>query len=160
MSQTVPAPAAVPSQRAGWFTRMLHRSYSRGTALNFFIARRIRPAGIGVLIVIVLTAGIGFGQPKVPVYQIFSLTVGMALIAIPWAFSRRARLQAKRELPRYATVGEHVRYTIRLTNTGKKTLRRAWVAETSADPRPSAEEFAARREPDEEKRNIFDRTFA
>lgn len=139
---------------------MLHRSYSRGAALNFFVSRRIRPAGVGVIIVIVLTAGIGFGQPKIPVYQIFSLTTGMGLIAIPWAFSRRARMQAKRELPRYATVGEHVRYTIRLTNTGKRTLRRAWVAETAGDPRPTAEEFSARREPGEEDRNLFDRTFA
>jgi uncharacterized protein (DUF58 family) len=158
MSETPPPAAALPP---GWFARQLHRNYSRGAALNFFFSRRIRPAGVGLLIVIVLTAGLGFGHPQMrTVYQIFSLSFGMALIAVPWAFSRRAKLHATRELPRYATVGESVRYTIRVTNTGARPLRRAWIAETLLDPRPTAAEFARRREPGEEDRNLFDRTFA
>ncbi len=162
MSKAIPATAARGhGQKVGWFARELHRNYSRGAALNFFFSRRIRPAGIGLFIVLVLATGLGFGHPRrSSVYQIFSLSAGMGLIALPWAISRRVKLSAKRELPRYATVGEHVRYTIRVTNTGKRSVSRAWISETSIDPRPTPAEFANRREPGEEKRNWFDRKTA
>lgn len=162
MNPAPPAAAAADGHGhpPGWFARFLHWSYMNGTGIRFFIARRLRPAGVGMLIVIVVATSLGIGHQRWSVYQIFSLAVGMMLIAIPWAFSRRAMIQAKRELPRYGTAGEAVRYTIRVTNTGKRPLRRAFMAETPADPRPGVLEFTQRREPGEEKRNGFDRVFA
>ena len=144
----------------GWFVRFTHAWYSRGAALGFFFSRRFRPAGAGLIIVMVLTAGLGFGHQKSPVYQIFSFAAGMGLIALPWALLRRASIRAKRELPKYATAGETIRYTIRITNVARRPLRRAWVEETPADPRPGLAEFFHRREPGEEDRNWFDRTLA
>jgi len=153
-------PVTSTAFRPSLFTRFTHAWYSRGAAVGYFFARRFRPAGAGLLIVIVLTAGLGFGHRKAPVYQIFSLAVGMGLLALPWAFIRRARIQARRELPLYATAGETIRYTVRVTNTGSRPLRRAWLTETPPDPRPGLLEFALRREPGEEDRNAFDRKFA
>lgn len=144
----------------GVFTRFIHVWYSQSAAISYFFSRRFLPAGVGIVIVIVLTAGLGIGYRKEPVYQIFSLAVGMFCLSIPWAFLRRAKIQAKRELPLYATAGETIRYTIRATNTGRWNLRRAWLMETPPDPRPSLLEFFLRREPGEEDRNLFDRTFA
>jgi uncharacterized protein (DUF58 family) len=151
--------AAKPA-RPGIAAKLLHAWYSRGAAVRFFFARRFRPAGVGLVALLLLAGGLGIGHPKIPVYQVFSLTLGMAVLAVPWAFVRRASIQAERELPRYATAGETLRYSIRVTHTGSFPLRRAWLAETPADPRPGLAEFFQRREPGESDRNWFDRKFA
>ena len=141
--------------------RWLHRTYFRGSGVRFFIARRLRPAGFAVGVVIVITGSMGLGLPRDSIYQIFSLALGMALIGLPWAFLRRAKLTALRELPRYATAGETIRYSVTVTHAGKKRrLQRAWLAESTPDPRPASEDFIHQREPGEEKRNAFDRTLA
>ncbi|HVJ45728.1 MAG TPA: DUF58 domain-containing protein [Luteolibacter sp.] len=151
---------AAKTVRPGLAAKLLHAWYSRGAAMRFFFARRFRPAGVGLIAIIVLAAGLGIGHPRIPVYQIFSLTIGMAVIAVPWAFARRASIRAERELPHYATAGETIRYSVHVTHTGSLPLRRAWLAETPADPRPDLLEFLQRREPGEEDRNWFDRKFA
>jgi len=141
--------------------RGLHRTYWRGTGLNFFFARRIRPAGIGLLVLLIVTSMIGVGPPKDSAYQIFSFTLALIVIAVPWVLFRRAKgLKARRLLPRYATVGEEVRCTLHVTNHGPKSIVAAWLSETPPDPRPPVELFINTREPDEETRNAYDRYFA
>jgi uncharacterized protein (DUF58 family) len=80
------------------------------------------------------------------------------LLSLLWTLLRRAKLSAALELPRHATAGEPLRYTVRLENTGKRVLRGARLTQTPPDPRPSFAEFAGTPEPGEEKRNLFDRT--
>lgn len=159
-SLTPTASAAAPRTAGSGLLRLLYSWYYRGAALGFFFSRRLRPAGAGLVVVIVLTAGLGFGHRRIPVFQLFSFAVGMSLISVPWAAFRRANLRATRELPRYATAGEPVRYTIHVTNRSNSSLHRAWLAETPPDPRPGKQEFVFSREPGEETRNGFDRFFA
>ncbi len=129
--------------------------------MNFFFARRIRPAGLGLCVLLVVASMIGVGPPRASAYQIFSFTLALILIAVPLAFLRKASgLKAQRLLPRYATVGEEVRCTLHVTNHGPRTIHSAWLSETPPDPRPPLELFLNSREPDEEKRNAYDRYFA
>lgn len=150
--------AAQPT--AGWFTRWLYAIYFRSTALRFFFQRRIKPGGVLLLSVIVIGGGLGAGLLRSQAYQLFSLSVILAAIIIPWALLRRADLAATREIPRHSTAGITLRYTIRLTNMGKRAVSHAWLVETPPDPRPVLDDFAHRREPQESQRNRFDRTFA
>src|SRR5690606_33984978 len=110
--------------------------------------------------VMVLTGLLSAVHRRQAVHQVFSLCLGMTAIAVPLAVARRARLTATRETPAHATAGEPMRYTIRVTNRGSRRLRGALLVETPPDPRPSMLEFALEREPEEEKRNRFDRLFA
>ena len=103
---------------------------------------------------------LGIGHDSNAVYQLFSLTFGMTLIALPWTFARRAMVEAKRELPRYATAGEPLRYSVKVWHHGKTSLIRARLSESPPDPRPNLEDFSRLREPGEEERNRFDRTLA
>ena len=128
--------------------------------MHQFIARRLRPAGMALGCVFVLAACLGIAHERAPIYQLFSLSLAMFLIGLPWAMMRRATLEGGRELPRYATAGEPVRYAVRIRNHGKRRLARAWLAESPPDPRPGIDEFSILREPGEEERNQFDRTFA
>ncbi len=161
MSSGSSSPAATAgNSRTGWVYRFLHASYFRGTGVSFFFSRRIRPAGIALCCVVIMGSVLGVGHPQDSVYQIFSLAFGMALIGLPWAFFRKAAIEVRRELPGHATVGEVVRFSVRVRNTGAKRLRRAWMTETPMDSRPPLAEFLHRREPGEEKRNAFDRALA
>lgn len=151
-----PSPRSTPSSDR---IRLLSFLYGRSSAANHFLRRRIRGAGVacGLLIIIAGLFSMGRGTP--PVFQILSLTLGLVAVSFTGAFFRSARLQARRSLPHHATVGEKIRYMVRVKNLGRRTIDHAWLAETAPDPRPAADHFAAVREPGEHRRNPFDRFF-
>jgi uncharacterized protein (DUF58 family) len=138
----------------------LHRIYSRTSGVHHFVARRLRPAGLGLGCFLLVIAFAGAGQERASIYQLFSFCLAMLLLGLPWAMARRARLEAVREVPRYGTAGEPLRYSVRLRNSGKRRLARAWLSESPPDSRPGLAEFSIMREPGEEERNGFDRAFA
>ena len=158
MSPGQPAPATAPHSAV--FLRLLHRSYFHSSSVGHFITRRVCPAGLGLAVVILLGGVLGLGQPRDSVFELFSLAFGMGLLGLPLMLLRRATLSAWREIPRHATVGETIRYTLHVKNAGRRRLRRAWLMETAPDARPGLTEFSLQREPGEAERNGFDRMFA
>lgn len=140
--------------------RRLHRIYHQSSGAHHFIHRRLRPAGTSLGIVLVLAVCLGIGHSRSSIYQLLSLSFAMLLIGLPWAMLRRASLVAVREVPRHATAGSAVRMAVRVRNLGRRRLARAWLSESPPDPRPDFSEFSNLREPGEEERNRFDRTFA
>jgi len=148
-----------PAMRGG-LTRWLHRTYFRSSGFHHFIQRRLRPAGVALGIVLVLATFLALGHPRRSIYQLFSLGVAMGVISLPWALLRGARLEAVRETPRHATAGVPLRIAVRVRNTGRRSIGRAWLVETPPDARPVLEDFTILREPGEEERNRFDRAFA
>lgn len=154
-------PSAITERpRSEKLDRWLHRAYFRGAGMQHFLHRRLRPAGTSIAFILVLATCLSIGHERVPIYQLFSLSLAMLGIGLPWVLLRRARLEARREVPRYATAGEPLRYAVRVTSRCRRRLTRAWLTETPPDPRPDVVEFSKLREPGEEERNSFDRTFA
>ena len=156
-----PTPA-LDSEAAGQqeqFHRWLHRSYRQTSGIRYFFLRRIRPAGIALMAVLVVSMCLGVGHERASVYQVFSLATAMGMIGVIWVFTRSAKLEAERELPRHGTAGEALRYTVRLRNVGRRSVGRAWLLEGEPDSRPPFDEFHLIREPGEEERNWFDRRF-
>lgn len=161
MHANPPPPAdLVVSQRRDKLDRWLHRTYHRSSRIHHFVFRRLRPAGVALGMVFILATCLGVGHAQSSVYQLFSFSLAMLLIGLPWAICRRAPLEANREVPRYATAGEPLRYPVRVRSIGRRRLTRAWLSESPPDPRPGIEEFSKLKEPGEEERNRFDRTFA
>lgn len=138
--------------------RILHAFYNSGSAVQHAFGRRIRPAGAGALLVVSLASFMTIGQPKGSVFAVFAFSLGLTLLALFFVIFRSAKLKATHQLPRYATAGEPVRFSILLENTGRKKLRAANFGQTPPDPRPSLHEFCNIAEPEESKRNAFDRT--
>ncbi len=141
------------------FHRALHRSYLQSSGIRHYFIRRIRPAGIGLAAIMVISMCLGIGHERNAVYQLFSLSVAMGAIGFFWVLFRRVRLKAVRDLPRHGTAGEPLRYSVEVKNVGKRTAARAWLIESEPDTRPPFEEFHNIREPGEEERNWFDRKF-
>jgi uncharacterized protein (DUF58 family) len=152
--------AAADAPPAGRFIRWLHGAYFRGEGIRHFLARRTRPAGAAVTIAMGCLAPLVAAYSRGPIYQSFSICFVLFTTGIIWSFARRARLTARRELPRHATVGVPVSYPVRVRNHGRFRIKRAWLMETPPDPRPDLAGFQRFREPGEDERNRFDRKFA
>jgi uncharacterized protein (DUF58 family) len=159
-ASAVHAPESPARPRRERFERWLHRIYFRSSGLHHSLYRRMRPAGVAVGIVFVLATCLGIGHARSSIYQLFSLSLAMLCISLPWALLRRASLAAVREAPRHATAGVTLRLALRVRNNGRRRVSRAWLAESPPDPRPDVVEFTSLREPGEEERNRFDRCFA
>jgi uncharacterized protein (DUF58 family) len=157
-SPIVPPAAEVP--RGRFFRDPLYLFYFRGTEVNQFLRRRIRPLGIGVMITIVIASGIAAGNAERSVYLTFATACSLMVVALLALPMRRASLSARRELPAHATAGQPVTYRVRLSNHRKRAARRFELLETAPDPRPGRALFRGSREPGEERRNAFDRTLA
>ena len=160
-AKTKKIPSRPPGKAASFRPRDLaYFAYRHGLGMNHFIRRRVRPAAIGLMIVVVITAGAAAGNADAPVFQVFALAC--SLLGVGWVFMvlRRAKVTGERLLPAYATVGHKLSYHVKLHPHKGKSLKRFQLLETPPDPRPSRRIFHASREPGEEKRNFFDRALA
>lgn len=143
----------------GFFRHQIYRIYHRNSALAHFLTHRIRPAGI-LLILLIPAAWILMPQHALgPLFQLRGGIFAVLGVCLIWAFLRRARVSVTRELPRLATAREPMHYRVRVKNRGRGKLAGAKLLDFPPDNRPSLEMFSHSREPGEEKRNIFDRTF-
>jgi hypothetical protein len=82
-----PTPVVTPVPAPGKPWRLIPRDpifhfYSRGTELNHFLRRRIRPLGIGVMISIVISAGIAAGNTDGSVYLTFAMACSLVAVGL------------------------------------------------------------------------------
>jgi uncharacterized protein (DUF58 family) len=152
--------AGAGRRRISLFCRLIHGSYWRGAGWSHFFALRLCPAGLALGVVGVVAGMLAMGQPRESVLGLCALSAVLGMAGLVLVAGRRARVTAEREVPRHGTVGEPLEFSVRVRNTGKRRLARAWLREVPPDPRPPLGEFAARREPGEGRRNAFDRRFA
>jgi uncharacterized protein (DUF58 family) len=118
---------------------------------------RLTPAGWVVLATAGGAAIAGVDTNQTMTYQAFTLLAALLVVAFAAGLTFRARARVERALPQYATAGDPVSYRVALTNLGTRPLVGARLAEDFGDLRPDYAEFAAAREPGEERRNWVDR---
>jgi len=137
--------------------RFIYRALRIVSALDHWLRERLTPAGWLALGVAGTAAAAGLDTNQTVTYRAFTFLA--TLLAISWLASLffRARLEVRRDLPRYATAGERCVYRIVVANRGTRTLAGATVLERFRDPRPGFEEWKRTREPGEERRNWWDR---
>lgn len=143
-----------------WRFRFLHRFYCRGANLQFWLSQRLRPAGICALLITAIASFFCVGHPKDSIFQLFCFSFGLVAFTIIWATLRRAHVSAEIKVPKYATVGEELRYSVELRNEHRSALRDLRLLQVPPDPRPSLLEFSQIQEPFEHTRNAYDRTIA
>ena len=142
--------------------RFIYRSLRLASTVDHWLRERLTTAGWLALGMAAAAAAAGLDTNQTVTYRAFTFLV--ALLLISWLASmlqRRLffpRLEASRELPRYATAGQRCEYRVLLHNGGGRELAGASVLERFRDPRPGYEEWRRTREPGEERRNWWDRT--
>jgi len=141
------------------FHRLIHRIYRRSAALTHFFKLRVRPAGLLIILTILPSWLLLSEHNNLPLFQLRAFTLVVLALCAVWIFFRKAAVQITRELPRLATAGETIHYRVNIRNTGRFSLSGVNLLDLPPDNRPSLELFAHSREPGEEERNLFDRTF-
>lgn len=137
-----------------------HLLYHRGGAFHHWFSRRIRPAGLGAIMVTAFTSFLCFGQPKNSIFQIFCFSLGLIVLALVWTLFRSAKVSAVIKLPKHSTVDDPLSYSIDIHNLTRRNLKGCRLLQIPPDSRPNLYEFSNTEEPGERERNIFDRTFA
>jgi uncharacterized protein (DUF58 family) len=127
------------------------------TVQHFFRERLTLPGWL-VFAAAATAAALGIDTSRTMSYQLFAFLVAVLGLSFLWAAFFRVRISARRELPRYASVGQTLEYAAVVENLGRAELRGLTVADRLRDPRPRYAEWRATREPGEKRRNWFDRT--
>jgi hypothetical protein len=142
-----------------WFKRYLWFHYHHLTGVRHWIARRITRTGwyllcsFGILLLVTV-------DPEASVsYQGGVLLCVILAIAPLLTLGGRCRFEAKRILPRFASVGADLVYHVRVRNLTARRQRGLTVLEELPDPRPTLEQFSRIPEPGEERRNFWDRRY-
>jgi uncharacterized protein (DUF58 family) len=131
--------------------RFIYRALRLASTVDHWLRERLTTAGWLALGMAAAAAAAGLDTNQTVTYRAFTFLV--ALLLISWFASmlqRRLffpRLEASRELPRYATAGQRCEYRVLLHNGGVRELAEASVVERFRT-----------REPGEERRNWWDRT--
>ena len=138
--------------------RFIYRALRVTSALDHWLRERLTPAGWLALGMAGAAAAAGLDTTQTVTYRAFTFLA--LLLALCYAVSLffRARLELRRDLPRYATAGEPCVYGVAVVNRGGRVLEGASVLERFRDPRPGFEEWRRTREPGEERRNWWDRS--
>ncbi|MBD2180527.1 DUF58 domain-containing protein [Planktothrix sp. FACHB-1375] len=137
--------------------RFLYRLFHFTYALEQSRRRRLTTSGVIILLCLIISATLGLDTNQNLTYQIFTFLLSILIISIVSSRFFTFRFSAVRILPRFATVGVNLKYRIVIHNKTNKIQNNLQLLESFADPRPTFPEFIATPEPEEEKRNAFDR---
>ncbi|MEK6242865.1 MAG: DUF58 domain-containing protein [Pseudomonadota bacterium] len=138
--------------------RSIYRALRFASALDHWLRERLTLAGWLVAGAGGAAAAAGLDTNLTVTYRAFTFLAALLAISYVASLFFRARLEASRDLPRYATAGERCIYRIVVANRGTRALTGATIFERFRDPRPGYEEWKRSREPGEERRNWWDRT--
>ncbi len=139
------------------FNKFLYKSYRFFYLLETFRRRSFTTSGLFVVFTIIISGVLGIDTTRNTIYQIFCFALFLLLISVIWSLFFKVRCEVKRKLPQFVTVGESFRYKVEIENKKKKFEKDLSIFENPKDPRPTLDELMKSREPDEEKRNIWDR---
>jgi uncharacterized protein (DUF58 family) len=137
--------------------RFWYRTFRAFSGFQHRLGRRLTPAGQLVAAGLAAAAIVGPNTRLTVSYQAGAFLFALLVVAALTTLRRPPRLELRRRLPRFATVGAPVRYAMSVRNPGAQPVTGLALLEELGDPRPSFQEFATTPEPEESRRNRFDR---
>ena len=121
--------------------RLFYRLFYTSYTVTEWFKRRFTTLGKGIMVCLVISTFIGIDTKQTMAYQILAFILAILSIAIICSFRFRDRFSVTRTLPKFATVGVRLQYSIAIDNRTSKTQTGLQVRETFADPRPSSAEL-------------------
>lgn len=159
---TAPGPRAravdAPEFRSTRLDRRLHSSYRLWFRVRAWFWRHVTPAG-GLLFWAMLAAGSFTDIASTMAHELFGLLFCLLVGAVIWLRKPRRHFALQRSLPRFASVGTAFQYAVRIQNLSARRQRGREYWEGLPDPRPTLREFVHLEEPQEGRRNWFDRRY-
>ena len=121
--------------------KVLYRLFILVYKIQRWLLSRFTPGGLGVLVCLFAALIIGLDTKQTMAYQILTFLLAILLIAIAFSFYFPYRFSARRNLPRFATVGVKLSYKVTITNKTKKKQSGLLFREEIAQPKFSLVEF-------------------
>jgi uncharacterized protein (DUF58 family) len=121
--------------------KLIYRLFRFRHNVERSLSRRFTPRGLAVLCGFVCSALIGIDTNRSLAYKVFTLLASLLAVAIAASQLFRFRFQATRNLPRFGTVGQPLRYKILLQNQTPKVQTGLQLIEEIPDVYPSFPEF-------------------
>jgi uncharacterized protein (DUF58 family) len=121
--------------------RILYLANRGFSGLRYRAERRFTPAGLAVFAALILTGFMAVDTDNNVDYQAFALLFFLLLTAVLFSLWFRGRFAVERVLPRFATAGCPLTYTVRMQNLGSASYHGLSLLETLEDPRPPFEEW-------------------
>jgi hypothetical protein len=137
----------------------LYHTYRLMYSFRKWRTRQFTPVGQAVLAGLVLSAIVGLDTKQTMAYQAFTLLLAIVLIDMISSLFFRCRFSANRILPRFGSAGDSLEYRVVIQNQTGRTQHGLWLFENFEESYPGYHEFLTTSEPNEKKRNRFDRAF-
>ena len=135
----------------------LYHTYRLMFAFKKWRMRRFTMFGRVALAGLVFSAIVGLDTKQTMAFQVFTLLLALVLIDMISSLIFRVRFSADRILPRFGSAGDPLEYRVVIRNQTGKTQHGLWLFENFDEICPGYHEFLATSEPNEKKRNRFDR---
>ena len=143
--------------RAAVIGRLLYHNFILVYRLGHWIRGRFTPTGILILSALIASATFGLDTRQTMAYQVFTLCGGLLLAACVSIIFLRGKLELKRSLPDFGTVGQEFEYTLSIRNNDKTTQQDLLLFDELDTIYPAYQEFRNTRDSNDSYRNIFDR---
>lgn len=138
-------------------SRTAFRAFEAAHRVEAWTLARFTRAGLLVLAGLGGTAVVGIDTNRTVAYQIFSLLLALVGVAMLAGARLGGRFEVRRVLPRFATVGRPFTYRLLVENLTDRVQPGLSARDEVAGELPGYAEWARLREPDEARRNPFDR---
>ena len=99
--------------------KILYHLFCLSFVIQKWLLKRFTPGGLAILVCLFAAAIVGLDTKQTMAYQIFTFLLAILIIAIAFSFYFQIRIKAIRKLPRFATVGIKLNYSIDLINDSK-----------------------------------------
>lgn len=136
-----------------------YRLFCFSHTVKEWLTRRFTTSGLAVFVCLFVSAIVGIDTKQTMAYQIFTFLVSILVMAMVYSLRFPLGFRASRSLPRFASVGVKLRYTITIDNQTGKIEKGLKLLEDFADPRPSLTEFKQEIESPPGKTRFVDRAF-
>lgn len=142
--------------------------YRRFETYSLRLKFRLTDAGRFIAASIIISAAIGVDTKQTMAFVVFTFLSSIFIISIFYAVlfkinlnsGRSLNLKVSRVIAPYAAVNTEFMYKIVITSLSKRHEIGLELIDMPSHPRPSLNEFLTLREPNETKRNLYDRTLA
>lgn len=137
--------------------RLLYRNFLFVYRVSRWTRDRFTPAGSLILGGAIGSGIFGVDTRQSLAFQVFSITTSLLLLAMLSVFSFRGKFRIRRKLPDFGTVGEPVNYKLYVENHSGRWQHDLLLIDELDSPLPAFNEFKFASDPEDIKRNWYDR---
>ncbi|MBF0542682.1 MAG: DUF58 domain-containing protein [Nitrospirae bacterium] len=143
-----------------FFQTIFYYIYRRYNAHAIRMQFRLTDTGKFIFASIIISGALGIDTQLTMAFVVFTLLFSIFFISIFYVIRFNINIEVSRIISPYAAALTPFNYKVQIISYSERDQSGLELIDMPSDPRPSLNEFLTAREPQESKRNIYDRTLA